>query len=44
MQPLRNIQSFSIHGLLKMLVSDNTTCFTSAEFADFMSKSGKKNM
>ncbi|XP_022595499.1 uncharacterized protein K02A2.6-like, partial [Seriola dumerili] len=33
-------QSFSVHGLPQMLVSDNATCFTSAEFADFMSKNG----
>lgn len=37
-------QSFSIHGLPKMLVSDNATCFTSAEFADFMSKNGIKHV
>lgn len=35
-------QRFSVHGLLQMLVSDNATCFTSAEFAEFLSKNGIK--
>ncbi|XP_029904245.1 LOW QUALITY PROTEIN: uncharacterized protein K02A2.6-like [Myripristis murdjan] len=37
-------QSFSVHGLPQMLVSDNATCFMSAEFADFMSKNGIKHV
>lgn len=37
-------QSFSVHGLLQMLVSDNATCFTSAEFADFVAKNGIKHV
>lgn len=37
-------QSFSVHGLPQMLVSDNATCFTSAEFDDFMSKNGIKHV
>lgn len=36
-------QSFSVHGLPQMLVSDNATCFTSAEFADFLFKNGIKS-
>lgn len=32
------------HGLPEMLVSDNATFFTSAEFADFMSKNGIKHV
>ncbi len=31
---------FSTHGLPKMLVSDNGTCFTSEEFATFMNRNG----
>lgn len=37
-------QSFSVHGMPEMLVSDNATCFTSAEFAGFMSKNGIKHV
>ena len=33
-------QSFSVFGLPKMLVSDNATCFTSAEFESFMRQNG----
>ncbi len=33
-------QSFSVFGLPKMLVSDNRTCFTSAEFETFMKQNG----
>lgn len=37
-------QSFSVHGLPQMLVSDNATCFTSAEFAEFMRRNGVKHV
>lgn len=37
-------QSFSIHGLPNIVVTDNATCFTSAEFAEFMSKNGIKHV
>ncbi|KAJ8338235.1 hypothetical protein SKAU_G00372010 [Synaphobranchus kaupii] len=33
-------QCFSTHGLPQMIVSDNGTCFTSAEFELFMQKNG----
>lgn len=33
-------QSFSVFGLPKMLVSDNGTCFTSAEFETLMKQNG----
>ncbi|XP_039465072.1 uncharacterized protein K02A2.6-like [Oreochromis aureus] len=33
-------QSFSVFGPPKMLVSDNGTCFTSAEFESFMKQNG----
>lgn len=33
-------QSFCVFSLLKMLVSDNGTCFTSAEFETFMKQNG----
>uniref|UniRef100_A0A1A7YSF0 Gypsy retrotransposon integrase-like protein 1 n=2 Tax=Iconisemion striatum TaxID=60296 RepID=A0A1A7YSF0_9TELE len=33
-------QSFSVYGIPKMLVSDNGTCFTSAEFETFMKRNG----
>ncbi|XP_043093292.1 LOW QUALITY PROTEIN: uncharacterized protein K02A2.6-like [Puntigrus tetrazona] len=35
---LRN--SFSNHGLPELIVSDNATCFISAEFKDFLNKNG----
>ena len=31
---------FATHGLPDMIVSDNATCFTSAKFAEFISKNG----
>lgn len=37
-------QSFSIFGLPKMLVSDNGSCFTSAEFASFMKQNGIRHV
>lgn len=37
-------QSFSVRGLPQMLMSDNATCFTSAEFKDFMSENGIKRV
>lgn len=43
MEPLKSSdKSFSVHGLPQMLVSDNATCFTTAEFAVFVSKNGIK--
>ena len=31
---------FSVHGLPKVLVTDNGTCFTSAEFQEFTKQNG----
>ena len=33
-------QLFAVHGLPDKVISDNGTCFTSTEFADFMKKNG----
>lgn len=37
-------QSFSIHGLPQMLVIDNASCFTSANFAVFLKRNGIKHV
>ena len=37
-------QSFSVHGLPQMLVSDNAICFKSAELADFVAKNAIKHV
>ncbi|XP_041651122.1 uncharacterized protein K02A2.6-like [Cheilinus undulatus] len=37
-------QSFSVFGLPKMLVSDNGTCFTSADFESFMKQNGIRHV
>lgn len=37
-------QNFSVFGLPEMLVSDNGTCFTSAEFESFMKQNGIRHM
>ncbi|KAL7863395.1 hypothetical protein SRHO_G00123790 [Serrasalmus rhombeus] len=33
-------KSFSQHGIPEMLVTDNGTCFTSSDFAEFMTRNG----
>ena len=37
-------QSFSIQGLPEVIVSDNATCFTSQEFANFVKKNGFRHI
>ena len=37
-------QSFAIHGLPDVIVSDNGTCFTSAEFKEYVSKNGIRHI